>query len=173
MSLLETNLIILNNGQKAKHSYTDYWGRKIYILGDGNKAVLLDDEEFYSITSNYGEPCCPLKKEYQPKDIEIYRFENQVISLEDWENYFKPIEENESDKIFPFYKDAWEYAEDKFSNKPYQHIWSIVNGESGHLILLNGFHKVNVLDYLVCEIPWGLGEDSDSGVYLEVNYEDI
>jgi len=170
MSLLETNIIILNNGQKAKFSHSDNWYRKVYDFEDGFKAVLLDNQEFY-LLSSMGEPSYSLDVNFQPKDIEIYRFDDQVMSVEDWENYFEPIHEDESDKIFPFYKDAWKYAEDKFSNKPYQHIWSIVDGENGHLILLNGYHKVNVLDYLVCKIPWGLGEDSDIDVYLEVNYE--
>lgn len=173
MSLLETNIIILNNGQKAKYSYTDDWSRKIYTLENGNKAVLLDDEVFYSITSSYGEPCCPLKKEYQPKNIEIYRFEDQVISLGDWDNYFEPVMvEDEGEKQFDSYKEAWIYADKKYNNTPYQHIWAVIDGENGKLIALNGNHLVNVLHFIVCAIPWGTGEDSDSSVYLEVAYEE-
>ena len=172
MSLLETNIIILNNGQKAKYSYTDYWSRKIFIFEDGKKYCLLDDQEFFSITPS-GEPDCPLKEEWQPKNIDIYRFDDQVISIEDWESYFEPVMiEDESEKQFDSYKEAWIYADKKYDNTPYQHIWAIIDGENGKLIALNGNHLANVLHFIVCAIPWGTGEDSDSGVYLEVAYEE-
>lgn len=97
--------------------------------------------------------------------------QDTVMPLEDWEDRFEPIKEYGGDKLFPLYKDARKYAEDRFDNKPYQHIWSIVDGEDGNLILLNGYHMCNVLDYIVCKIPWGLGEDNDKDIDIEVDYE--
>lgn len=107
----------------------------------------------------------------------------------DWKDYFKPVtyDYDGDDMIFSTFADACEYVEKNLNNthyddwddtakqaasKPYQHIWSIVDGESGKLILLNGYHKVNVLDYLVCKTPWGTGKDSDKDVYLEIEYEE-
>lgn len=170
-ALLETNLIKQKNGQFAKYLHSDFLGRKIFIFNSGTKAVLLDDQEFYSITKEYGEPDCPIKKELQPTNINIYRFEDQKIPLYEWEDYFEPVnDEDMGEKRFYSYKDACSFASSRYCREPYQHIWSIVEGDSGKLILLNGRHKCNVLDYIVCDTPWGLGEDSDSAVYLEVDY---
>ena len=172
MELIKSNFIVLNNGLKAKYLCDDGFSRKIFTIEDGSKAILLDDEEFYSL-STMGEPDCPFKREFQPKNIEIYRFEDQIISLEDWNDYFEPVMvEDMGEKQFDFYKEAWDYAASKYGEQPYQHIWSLVDGDDGKLIALNGYHKVNVLHYVVCNIPWGLGIDSDKDVYLEVEYEE-
>ena len=173
MSLLKKNNIKLNNGQFAKFSYLDDWHRLIYKFENKREYCLLDEVKFFTITPD-GEPDCPLKDEFQPQDIQLFhKAEHDQISVEDWENYFKPIENGNEDNDLTFdnYKDAFEYAEQRFVNKPYQHIWSRVDGDSGKLILLNGYHKVNVLDYLVCNTPWGNGENSDAEVYMEVEYE--
>lgn len=169
---LEKNFLKLNNGQMAKYEGEDDWNRRLYRFEDDKIYCLLNNEQFYTITPNYGEPDIPLSEKYQPVNIRLYDdAQSTQISLEDWESYFEPITEEESDQYFPFYDDAKKYVESKFSNKPYQHIWSIVEGDSGKMILLNGYHKVNVLDYLVCKIPWGIGEESDADVYVEVDYE--
>jgi len=173
MSLLKKNNIKLNNGQYAKFSHVDDWHRLIYKFENRKRYCLLDEIRFFTITSE-GEPDCPLKDDFQPQNIQLFhRAAHDQISLEDWENYFKPIEnENEDgDLRFDYYKDAFIYAEKEFVNKPYQHIWSLVDGDDGKLILLNGYHKVNTLNYLVCNIPWGTGKDSDAEVYMEVDYE--
>jgi hypothetical protein len=193
MLLFEQNLLKLNNGQFAKFSHRDDWYRMIFTFEDGKKYCLLDEVKFYSI-SPMGEPDCPLKEEYQPKNIKLFdpadKDTQDVISVDDWEDYFEPVqyEENEDDKKFSDFQEAVKYVEkhiiqkpydnwngvdETLCNKPYQHIWSIVEGDNGKLILLNGYHKCNVLDYLVCKTPWGTGEDSDADVYLEVKYEDI
>jgi hypothetical protein len=172
-ALLETNNIKLNNGSFAKYSYTDDWSRKIYKFENGREYCLLDDEVFYTITPNYGEPDCPLKEEYQPKDINIYRFEDQQISLDDWEDYFEPIENKDDGGylLFDSYRDAYIYAKDKFSNEPYQHVWCIVDGDGGLAVLLNGNHLVNIIAFVVCKTPWGTGKSSDGFITLEAQYE--
>jgi len=186
---IKNNLVKLNNGETARFSYSDNFGRKIFSFEDGSKNCLLDDEIFFSLSKNFGEPDCPLQEEYQPSDIRIFddAIDDQT-SLETWNDYFEPISyDDEDDKTFDCYEDAvkyvekhiiskpyddWDGVDEKLYNKPHQHIWSIIDGESGKLILLNGYHKVNVLGYLVCKIPWGNGTDSDANVYLEVKYEE-
>ena len=56
--------------------------------------------------------------------------------------------------------------------KLYQHIWTRVDGDNGKLILLNGVHYVNRLDYVLCQEPWGTGTKEDEKIYIEVVYED-
>jgi len=181
--LLTSNNIKLKNGTYAKFSHLDDWHRKIYEFEDNKKYCLLEDEVFYTITSEYGEPDCPLKDEWQSDGVNVYRFDNCQISLSNWEDYFKPIVNDNDDGEMKFltWKDAYKYTEENFSSKsrankeaskPYQHIWSVVDGDSGKLILLNGYHKVNVLDYLVCETLWGTGKEEDNNVYLEVEYQE-
>ena len=54
--------------------------------------------------------------------------------------------------------------------KPYQHIWTLVDGDSGKCCLINGWHRCDRLAYVVCEVPWGDGSDNDSNVYIESKY---
>ena len=61
----------LQNGTTAKFLHYDDWDRKIFLIATGEKtikAVDLDEDSLYSIRGDFGEPCCPLKEEFQPKD---------------------------------------------------------------------------------------------------------
>ena len=98
-------------------------------------------------------------------------FQDENISLGNWETKYKPVQEDDSDKLFNFLEDAYKFADSKFNNKPYQHIWSVVDGDSQNVIL-NGYHKVNCYSYIVCSEPWGDGSDADSDIYIEVKYQD-
>lgn len=93
------------------------------------------------------------------------------ILLDEWEEYFKPVFKDDEEARFDHYNDALEYVSKRYDNKPYQHIWAVVEGDKGKLILLNGYHKVNVLHFVVCDIPWGTGENSDKKIYIESKYE--
>ncbi len=181
--LLETNNIKLNNGTYAKFSHLGNLHMKIYEFENKKKYGLLENQVFHTISSEYEEPGYPLEDEWQSDGVNVYRFDNCQISLSNWEDYFKPIANDNDDGEMKFttWNDAYKYTEENFSGKnhkseevfkPYQHIWSIVDGDSGKLILLNGYHKVNVLGYLICETPWGTGKEEDKNVYLEVEYEE-
>lgn len=41
----------------------------------------------------------------------------------------------------------------------YRHVWTVVEGDNGTLYACPGFHTVNRLGYLVCELPFGDVED--------------
>jgi hypothetical protein len=41
-----------------KFSYTDDWGRNVYVAGSGNKYIDVDGE-LYTMTEDWGEPCTP------------------------------------------------------------------------------------------------------------------
>jgi hypothetical protein len=63
--------IELQNGTTAEFSHYDDWDRKIFLITIGEKtikAVYLDEDSMYSISGDFGEPCSPLKEEYQPAD---------------------------------------------------------------------------------------------------------
>ncbi len=64
------NDLILNNGQTAKLLYEDDWHRPVYQLENGTKVccINLNGTFLHTISADYGEPDCPLKDEYQPKD---------------------------------------------------------------------------------------------------------
>jgi len=102
-----------------------------------------------------------------------------VIKLEEWESKYSPVQNEEG---YEMAFETWKEEVDRMlshidqikpeNSKPYQHVWTRVDGDDGKLILLNGWHAVNRLDYFVTELPWGTGEDSDKDVYIEVKYED-
>lgn len=60
----------LNGGLIAKFSYEDDWGRNVYEIDRNNKTVEIVDVDgvLYSMTQD-GEPNCPLKVEFQPREV--------------------------------------------------------------------------------------------------------
>lgn len=97
-----------------------------------------------------------------------------VVKLKDFNTYFKPLDEPEKDKGYTWQfedgTDAKAQAELLDKEHSYRHIWTVVDGDSGDAIILNGWHACNRLFYIVCEIPWGDGTPADSDVYIEAEY---
>ena len=62
--------LTLNNDSIAKFSYEDDWGRNVYEIDRNNKTVEIVDVDgiLYSMTQD-GEPNCPLKVEFQPREV--------------------------------------------------------------------------------------------------------
>lgn len=62
------NDLTLKNGQIATYQRTDDFGRPVYKLENGLQVccVNLNGTYLHTITKDYGEPCSPLKEEYQP-----------------------------------------------------------------------------------------------------------
>lgn len=52
----------------------------------------------------------------------------------------------------------------------YRYIWTVVDGDSGDLVIINGFHFCNRVGYVLCTNPWGSGEISDRNIYIEAEY---
>lgn len=98
----------------------------------------------------------------------------------------KPLTEKQFDKFFDpsansnrYLIDSLSEAKDKaneiiknnnLDTKTYQHIWTVVEGESGSLCILNGYHICNRIGHIVCKTPWGDGTDKDKDVYIEAKY---
>ena len=61
------NDLKLINGQTAKFINVDDWDRPVYLLENDKKVccINLNGTCLYTITE-YGEPCSPLGKDYQP-----------------------------------------------------------------------------------------------------------
>lgn len=62
--------LTLNNGQTATYKYTDEWYRPIYQLENGVMVCCtnLDGTYLHTMSGDLGEPCMPLKQEFQPVD---------------------------------------------------------------------------------------------------------
>lgn len=105
-----------------------------------------------------------------------------LLTYEEWEATYIPATNPEEDDAVVFYEtysphreDVTIYAEQlakEQGTRLYQHIWTRVDGDNGKLILLNGWHICNRLDYCVSHIPWGNGTQEDKDTYIEVKYED-
>ena len=99
--------------------------------------------------------------------------DKKPLTVKQHEKFFKPVVKDNSTILFDYSYEAITEA-NVFSHalgtKPYQHIWTLVDGDSGKEILLNGWRLCNRLAYVVCEVPWGDGSDNDSEVYIESKY---
>lgn len=105
------------------------------------------------------------------KILEIAK--KKPLTIRQHEKFFKPFVKDDDTILFDYSDEATEKATE-FANaqntKPYQHIWTLVDGDSGKCCLINGWHRCNRLAYVVCETPWGDGSDSDYDVYIESKY---
>ena len=96
-------------------------------------------------------------------------------TADEFEETFKPFY-NDEQYMFDTYDDMTTYlkANKKSdlvnSENMYQHVWTAVDGDSGNTILINGFHFVNKIGYVFCQVPWGTGELSDKEIYIEAEY---
>lgn len=102
--------------------------------------------------------------------------DKKPLTVKQFDNYFKPIELDNEDGYLYDYLDEAQIKANKFieennlKTSTYQHIWTVVDVDSGKLCTINGYHRVNRMGYMVCKTPWGNGTDSDKDVYIEAKY---
>ena len=98
------------------------------------------------------------------------------LTVKQFDDYFKPIErDDECGYMIDFSNEAEQIAkeliqENNLTTKPYQHVWTVVDGDSGKLCTINGWHYINRIGYMVCKTPWGNGTEKDKDVYIEAKY---
>ncbi len=81
--------------------------------------------------------------------------------------------ENEEEKHFDTAKQVIEFLNNHNINSEehYKYVFTCVDGDSGDLILINGWHFCNRLFYVVSTKSWSTGDkDKDSEVYIETMY---
>lgn len=99
--------------------------------------------------------------------------DRKPLTIRQHENFFKPVVKDDCSILFDYSNEAIDQANvfaHALGTKTYQHIWTLVDGDSGKEILLNGWHRVNRLAYVVCEVPWGDGLYADKNIYIEAKY---
>ena len=101
----------------------------------------------------------------------------EVLTLDNWETEYNPILDEDGQEIYHEPRDKQlQIKLDSLAKaqgtEPHQHVWTRVEGDSGKLVLINGWHICNRLDYLICKQPWGDGTDEDKDIYIEVKYEE-
>ena len=99
---------------------------------------------------------------------------NRTLEPEEFE-FFKPIQPNED----TFHFESLQEVEDYFSENNlnygegrYRYIWTMVDGDNDTVVLINGFHSVNRLGYVVCQTPWGYdnSKEINKNIYIEAKW---
>lgn len=155
------------------HGFNEFLVHKIFrneesvLLGQlACENNLVQAEEFFESSCN-SEPLS-----YQ--DI-LMIAEEKALEVETFDSFFQPSEDEETGcpKLFETYDEAVKAEALKYAASPdqlYRHIWTVVDGDSGDLIVLNGWHLVNRVHYMVTKTPWGDGSPADADVYIEAQY---
>lgn len=78
----------------------------------------------------------------------LNRVEETEISLDEFIEKYKPIEENGVFKQFETYGEEWEKVKKTNPKK----VWTVLDGEGQSLILTNGIWQINRMYYLICEV---------------------
>lgn len=114
-------------------------------------------------------------------DISSMSFEDimslsQLRSLEPEEfEFFKPIQPNENTFHFESLNEVEDYFSENnldYGEERYRYIWTMVDGDNDTVVLINGFHFVNRLGYVVCQIPWGYdnSQETNKDIYIEATW---
>jgi hypothetical protein len=104
----------------------------------------------------------------------------ETISIEEWESKYKPIVNAEGFEQFFYPKSSGQFSYDQMisiatslakgdEEKAIFHVWTRQDDDNGNLILSNGSHYVNRLDYCLTKKPWGSTKD-DFKKNIVVNY---
>ena len=109
-----------------------------------------------------------------------------LLSDDEWVKKYNPICGDEGERFYETYvsdsyEDDFEALKKKATElaggskkEAFRHVWTRVDGDSGKLILLNGYHMCNRLDYCLTKEPWGkdgLEIKDYNDIYIEVTYE--
>jgi hypothetical protein len=76
-------------------------------------------------------------------------------SFNSFESRYKP-HDSTSQGFIVF--EQWEIP----SGLDYRYVWTIVDGDSGKMYLSPGYHLVNRIGYVLCEIPFNETEESNT-----------
>ena len=101
---------------------------------------------------------------------------SQLRTLEPEEfEFFKPIQPNEDTFHFESIKEVEDYFSENnldYGEERYRYIWTMVDGDNDTVVLINGFHFVNRLGYVVCQIPWGYdnSQETNKNIYIEATW---
>jgi hypothetical protein len=71
---------------------------------------------------------------------------NQVGSIDD----YIPIMREEGSMAFETYGEDLAFV----ANQKHRHIWTVIDGESGILTIVAGYHIVNRIHYIITIKPW-------------------
>lgn len=101
---------------------------------------------------------------------------SQIRTLEPEEfEFFKPIQPNENTFHFESLQEVEDYFSENnldYGEERYRYIWTMVDGDNDTVVLINGFHFVNRLGYVVCQIPWGYdnSQETNKDIYIEATW---
>lgn len=102
--------------------------------------------------------------------------DKKPLTVKQFDDYFKPIENKDGNGYLIDYSNEAELAAKEYiknnnlTTEVHQHIWTVVDGDSGKACAINGWHMCNRIAYMVCKTPWGDGTDADKDVYIEAKY---
>ena len=89
----------------------------------------------------------------------------------DWDRKYKPISVDGCAKMFETYGEDLKEVVAADPNK----VWTLVDGEDGETVIVNGYHFVNRIVYYITEVPFEDGEEIDviDEDDIEEDYEDV
>lgn len=94
------------------------------------------------------------------------------LTEDEFEDQFKPVENIDQGKgSYQF--DAYDSTDKGFlqfmaTNHP-NHVWTRIDGDDGCINIINGWHIVDRIDYIVTEVQWLDNHDYEALDYMPVN----
>lgn len=81
------------------------------------------------------------------------------MAYKTFEKKFIPIEHENTATGNPILLETYGEELSTVQNTDYKHVWTVVEGDTGDLYIIAGYHLVNRLNYIVTTNPWITGEE--------------
>ena len=93
------------------------------------------------------------------------------MTIDEWEDKYEPLQDDDGVEIqFGIYSESKKIDDiskmysDISGSEPFNHVWTLIDGDIGKLIISNGYRVCNSINYFVTKKPW-------TEKYVEANYE--
>jgi hypothetical protein len=112
-----------------------------------------------------------MSKEYVPiTEDDFYNKYKPTINHIERAKYPKNIEDVDvcsfGGTMYETYGEELEFILSLANGGKLKHVWTIVDGDNGEMIIQTGYWRVNRIGYIVTENPW-----EDEGVHVEQDWE--
>lgn len=86
--------------------------------------------------------------------------DNGLPGFEEFEAKYVPVEWGRTECGNPALLETYGDELDRVKKTPVKHIWTVVDGDGGSMVVCAGFHVVNRVNYIITEQPWETGAEA-------------
>ena len=83
------------------------------------------------------------------------------MNYDEWNSKYKPVEFIDTVTGHPYLLETFGEELEKVLAAPPENVWTLIDGDDGNTYIVNGYHHVNRINYIITEEPF-------EGDFLEI-----